>query len=331
MEGGCREMSVTIKDIAKIAKVSHMTVSRALNDSELVKDDTKRMIKKIAEELNYVKNFNGRNLVLNKFFNIGLFITSMKEGTSPNFLNEVITYIYTYIRGRYSLILGSINDSTSIHDLNHQNFDGMIIISQSTTDDYFIESVAAKGIPLVIMNRKYDGMTCVLSDDAQGAYQACKYIISKNHSRIAFVEGAPKSVGTVLRREGIDRALTDFKDKIESYSFLGGDYSLESGYKAGLEIAKMNDKPTAVFCYNDDMAIGLQRSFKDSGITEIAIMGFDDSVITKYVNPSITTIKRPMKIIAEKSIELLLSMIEGNKAEAKVYNYDQVIIERESL
>ncbi|GAU75733.1 LacI family DNA-binding transcriptional regulator [Fusibacter sp. 3D3] len=324
-------MSVTIKDIARIAGVSHMTVSRALNNNEAVKPETREKIQAIAQELNYTKNINGRNLALNRFFNIGLYITSLVEGTSPQFLNEVITCIYSSIRGNYSLIIGSIQDSPNFESLNHQNFDGMIIVSQSKEDDLFIESVKHKGIPIVIMNRQYKGLMSVSSNDVIGAYKACRYMIEKGHRKLAFVEGSAKNVATALRRKGIKTALDEFKNQVEFSEFLMGDYSFDSGYKAGLQIENLVDKPTAVFCYNDDMAIALQRYLISQGLTEIKVMGFDGSIMTEYVNPSLTTVKRPIKIIAEKSIELLLMMIEGVQTDHKTYLYDQVIIERESL
>lgn len=324
-------MSVTIKDIAKIAGVSHMTVSRALNDSETVREDTKLRIQQIAKELNYSKNINGRNLALNRFFNIGLYITSMVEGTSPQFLNEVVTCIYSSIKGKYSLIIGSIQDSPTVESLNHQNFDGMIIVSQSINDDPFIESVKQKGIPLVVMNRKYPNCTCVLSDDFEGAFKACQFIIEKGHKQIVFVEGGEKNVASTLRRNGITKALGLYKDRVERATFLEGDYSFNSGYKAGSFIAEMEPKPTAVFCYNDDMAIGLHKFFVQNQMDEIGIMGFDGSIMTEYMTPGITTVKRPIKLIAEKAIELLLSRIESEEEEESLFVYDQVIIERDSI
>ncbi len=323
-------MSVTIKDIAKIAGVSHMTVSRALNDSDAVKEDTKKLIQQIAKELNYTKNANGRNLALNRSFNIGLFITSMVEGTSPQFFNEVITCIYSSIKGKYSLIVGSISDSPDVNSLSHQNFDGMIIVSQSIEDDRFIESVRAKGIPLVVMNRKYSACTSVLSNDSEGAYKACHYIVGKGHTKIAFIEGHWKNVASQRRRHGIDKALLEVGAHVNAV-FIEGDYSFNSGYRAGKTIHEMADRPSAVFCYNDDMAIGLNKYLVEHQITNIGIMGFDDSIMTEYMSPGITTVKRPIRMIAEKAIELLLERIDESQMDIQTIIYDQVIIERGSL
>ncbi len=324
-------MNVTIKDIAKIAGVSHMTVSRALNDTGSVKPETKAMIQKIAKDLNYTKNINGRNLALNRFFNIGLYITSMVEGNSPQFLNEVITCIYSSIKGRYSLIIGSIKDSPTFESLNHQNFDGMLIVSQSEEDDEFIESVRKKGIPMVIMNRKYKGITCVLSDDRSGAYKACEYMIQKGFRDLAFVEGSKENVASQLRRKGIDKALKQYKDLNLSSQFVVGNYSFKSGYDAGNQIAAFEKIPQAVFCYNDDMAVGLQKRFSELGLKEIKVMGFDGSVISEYTYPSLTTVKRPMRMITEKAIELLLQQIDDKSVKSDTFVYDQVIVERDSL
>lgn len=113
--------------------------------------------------------------------------------------------------------------------------------------------------------------------------------------------------------------------------FLEGDYSFNSGFKAGDLIAEMETRPTAVFCYNDDMAIGLHKYFVQNQLEGIGIMGFDGSIMTEYMTPGITTVKRPIKLIAEKAIELLLSSIESEDEEELIFVYDQVIIERDSI
>jgi len=328
---GAKNMQVTIKDIAKLAGVSHMTVSRALNDSDTVKEETKAYIKKIASELNYTKNLNGRNLALSRYFNIGVYITSMVEGTSPQFLNEVITCIYSAVKGKYSLIIGAIQDSGTVEKLHHQNFDGMLIISQCKDDDQFISSVKAKGIPIVIMNRLIKGETCVYSDDSVGAYKACKYILDKGHKRLAFVEGTPSNVGTSLRKKGIVKALDECKDQVDGADFYEGRFTYESGYDAARAMMSSAHRPTAVFCYNDDMAIGVQKFLQDHHIRDIAVMGFDGSLIGEYCTPSLTSVKRPIKIIAEKAIELLIEKIESGNSGVTEVVYDQILIQRESL
>ena len=103
-------MSVTIKDIAKIAKVSHTTVSRALNDSPFIKQETKDTIKEIAKQLSYVPNFSARSLVLNKSYNIALVFTSISDGTSPSFFHDVIEGVNSVINKDYNLVITGIDE-----------------------------------------------------------------------------------------------------------------------------------------------------------------------------------------------------------------------------
>ena len=121
---------VTIKDIAKTAGVSHTTVSRALNDSRLIKEETKEKIRAIAAELNYVPNFSAKGLVNQKKYLIGLFFSSLQKGTSSSFLAEAISGVRQALDKNYSLSVESI-DTLVLSEINLQRYDGVITLSQS--------------------------------------------------------------------------------------------------------------------------------------------------------------------------------------------------------
>jgi LacI family transcriptional regulator len=123
---------VTIKDIAKLANVSHTTVSRALNNSPLIKEPTQRKILEIASQQNYTPNFNAKSLVMQKSYTIGLFLTSISNETSTSFLADTIKGVNSIITQDYNLFIRGIDDYQDYSSINRQRFDGIILMSQSS-------------------------------------------------------------------------------------------------------------------------------------------------------------------------------------------------------
>ena len=185
-------MSVTIKDIAKLAGVSHTTVSRALNNSPLIQEETKERIRNIAEQMDYTPNYSAKSLVLDRSYNLGLFFTTLSKGTSAGFFYEAIRGVNSVIQDRYQLIVKGIDDYTSFHSITRKSFDGIVVVSQSDDDQAIIDHIGSKGIPQVVLNRPVEtlGVLNVLSDEEQGAFLAASYLIEQGHKRIALIEGA---------------------------------------------------------------------------------------------------------------------------------------------
>ena len=144
---------VTILTIAKRANVSHTTVSRALNDSPLIKE-TKRKIRKIADDLSYVPNINAKGLVEKRSFIIGIFFSELDTGTSPSFLVDVINRSKEALPEGYSISIDSIEALDGTSAVSRHQYDGAIVVSQSVNDDAFINMMIERGLPVVILNRK---------------------------------------------------------------------------------------------------------------------------------------------------------------------------------
>lgn len=313
-------MSITIKDIAKLANVSHTTVSRALNNSPLINEETKKKIKEIAKELNYVPNYNAKSLVLHKSYTIGLFFTSITHGTSPNFFFDAIKGVNLSINKQYNLVVRAIDSYKEFSAINNKRFDGIILMSQSDDDNAFIYHVIGQNIPLVILDRDIDieseNVINILSDDKEGVFNAVDYIIENGHKDIAILTGRKEFKSTEKRKEGFISALIKNKVQIHDEYIISGNYSLEGGYKAMTELINLSNTPTAVFCSNDDMAIGAIKAIVDANLKipeDISIVGFDDIKFAAYTSPALTTIKRKIEKISEIAGEKILDMIDGKK------------------
>lgn len=330
-------MSVTIKDIAKLLNVSHTTVSRSLNDSPLISKKTKDKVKEVAKKYNYRPNVSARSLVLSKSYNIGLFFSTLKTGTTANFFLSSVREINSIIKGRYNLAVEVIEDLVDFQQINIRNFDGIIVMSQSPNDDEFLAHVIRAEIPLVVLNREVIGqkVTTVLSDDLAGAYSITRHIIEQGHKDIAIIEGKLEFRSTYKRKQGFinahNEAGLEFK---ECYSFIGN-YDLESGYSAMKKILNLKKLPSAVFCSNDEMALGAMKAIKEEDISmpdDISIAGFDDMGFTAYLSPALTTVLRPVEEMSREGIEILLKKIEGGEIEdIGIINLDTELIIRDSI
>jgi DNA-binding LacI/PurR family transcriptional regulator len=324
-------MSITIKDIARLSGVSHTTVSRALNDSPLINEETKERIRAIAKQLNYSPNFNAKSLVLDRSYQLGLFFTTLSKGTSAGFFYEAIRGVNSVIKDRYQLIVKGIDDYTSFHSISRRSFDGILAVSQSTDDTPFIEHAVSAGIPIAVLNREVDnqGVLNVLAEEEQGAYQAVSYLIEQGHERIALIEGRQGFKSAENRKMGFFRAMNQHRMPLIEAYMMSGMYDLESGFTAMQQLLGLDEPPTAVFCCNDEMALGAIKAVTESGLqvpADVSIVGFDDTVFSAFITPALTTVRRPLELIA---IEGALRLVQN--IEQKQHNTESVYLKTELI
>ncbi|MNB72963.1 putative HTH-type transcriptional repressor ExuR [compost metagenome] len=308
-------MAATIKDIAKLANVSHTTVSRALNNSPLIKENTRQRIAEIAAQLNYTPNYNAKSLVMQRSYTIGLFFTSIAKGTSPSFFSDTFRGVNRVVDVDYNLSVRGIDDYQDYSPVHSKRFDGIILMSQSEADNEFMHHVLQHGIPLVVLNRVIDDSSImnIVSNDREGAYSAGAYLIECGHRDIALIEGVEGFKSTVERREGFLRALMDHDIPVQADYIVRGNYDMQSGYQAMTQLMSLSNPPTAVFCSNDDMAVGAMNYVFECGLQvpgDVSIVGFDDSGFSSFTNPSLTTVKRPIETISEQGARKLLKLIK---------------------
>jgi len=309
-------VTVTIKDIARLAKVSHTTVSRALNNSPLINDKTKNRIKQMAEELNYTPNVNAKSLVTLRSYNIGLFFSTLSAGTSSGFFYDVVRGVNTVIKDHYNLVVKSIDEfESNFNRISSRQYDGIIVMSQTRADRALIEHAISKGIPVVLLNRAAGDLAVgnIISDDHKGAYQLVDYIIRCGHRQVAIIEGKEGFQSTIQRKNGYMDALRDHDIKPDSELFFQGEYDVGSGYEAMRLLMKGSVIPSAVFCCNDDMAVGAIKAIIEADLRvpeDISIAGFDDNVFAAYLSPELTTVKRPIEQISREGAAMIMRMIE---------------------
>jgi LacI family transcriptional regulator len=330
-------MNITIKDIAKMLNVSHTTVSRSLNDSPLISKATKDKVKALAKKYNYKPNVSARSLVLARSYNIGLFFSTLKTGTTANFFLDTVRGVNEVLKGAFNLSVEAVDDLSNFDGINNQRFEGIIMMSQNPKDDEFIAHVLKEGIPLVVLNRevRQQKVSTVLSDDFIGAYNLSNYVLDQGHVKIAIIEGMPEFKTTQRRKQGFLKALEERSVQHNPDLAIEGKYTIESGYKAMKTLLKLSELPTLVFCSNDDMAIGAMKAIREANLSipdQISIVGYDDCGISGYLSPALTTIKRPIeKISSEGTKTLLKKLNEPSSEEGMIIYLETSLMVRDSV
>lgn len=329
-------MSVTIKDIAKLANVSHTTVSRALNNSPYINEETKSKIKALAKELNYVPNYNAKSLVLLKSYVIGVFFSSISEGTSDTFFHEIVKGVNKVIDKEYNLVIRGIDQCQYSHPIDNKNFDGIIVVSQRKEDDEFIKTIIEKNIPTVVINRvvDIDNIVNIVPNDTKGSYDAVDYFIKNNHRRIALIQGNDDFESSVYRKKGYIDALNDNNIKINEDYMMTGKYTLESGYENMKKLLNLSKRPTAVFCANDDIAVGAIKAINESGLNvpeDISIIGFDNSNFCNYVTPTLSSVRKDSLMMSEIGGINLLNIIKNKPVKHQRSYIESTLVIRKSV
>ena len=332
---------MNIKDIAELAQVGVSTVSRVLNNHPDVKDSTRQNVLEIIKETNYIPNNSARILKQHYTKNIGILV----KGVFNPFFSQMTDIIGKIINENGYTMIVQQNDyniyqdvTTMVGFIKEKRLQGVICLGGNfidITDDSFKEV----NVPIVLtsvntvseIGKKY--YSSIGIDNIKGAYDATSYLINKGHKKIALVLGETNDMGVSLRRlEGYKKALDSQGIEIEDDLILVGEYSSKGAYKATLEILKTRKDITAIFPLSDIMAIGVAKAIIDSKLSipeNVSIVGFDGMDESKYYNPSITTIKQPQKLMAKMSINLLMSLING-ETENKHILLDTKLIERDS-
>lgn len=334
-------LSLTIKDIAKFANVSHTTVSRVINNNPQVKPETREKILKLIKDLNFSPNDSARSLSSGKTYKIGLLIMCDLQKVPTDFFTLILSGMVPELnKFGYNLMLffnqvqGKDNQAP-LELMNQNNMDGVFVLSVESEAELAYK-VAGIRLPLVLVNEKIDDLdlSFVVADDEGGAYQATSHLLDLGHRKIAFIEGFPKYKTSLDRKTGYHRALMDRGINPDLSLERAGFFNTKHGYLAMKEL--LNDRPdiTAVFTANDLMALGAIRAIKEKNLqvpNDIAIVGFDDAEFAEASDPPLTTIKKSRDVMGREAARLMLELLESpDKKESQGITLPTQLIIRES-
>lgn len=327
---------VGIRDVAKYAGVSPSTVSRALSGAAYVEPEKKAKILRAVSELNYKPNLAARSLKRGGSRLIGLIIPDIMNPYYP----EVVKYMEVCaMEAGYSLILcDALGDAKKEEEyfatLKYLFVDGILYIASTENIEHVKPYIG--DIPMVIVNRTFDvDAPCINIDNVDASYQAVKYLAGKGHRKIAlYINDKDRQ----YNRERLAGCLKVFEEyEIRDYGkYMVKDVESEDdAYVKTLELMKAEDRPTAVFMFNDFMAFGVYRGITKSGLQipdDISVVGFDDIPSVKYLDPPLTTLRHSLADTSEVIFEKLAEQMRSQTcAPASRTYFKGRLIVRESV
>jgi LacI family transcriptional regulator/LacI family repressor for deo operon, udp, cdd, tsx, nupC, and nupG len=330
-------MDVTMKDVAKLAGVSLSTVSRVLNDSSLVREETALKVQKAVEKLDYQINDSARILRTNTSNLIGV----IGAGMERPFLANLLKGIEAEARERgYALIYGDSDgefekEQNYLNIMKQKKIDGIILITTNYYND-LLSIVKNYQIPVVFASGYISDpeISCVTVDNVAAAYDIVEFLCQAGHRDIAFIKGPDLDLlASQERLRGVKLALRLSEIEYDPSRFIEGDFTFESGYSAAEKIVEKFPDVTAIFAFNDEMAVGVIRYLKEHNIKvpeDISVVGFDGIELGKYIDPALTTIKQSGYQLGLKSIEILNKIINQEKIEDNKVFIPHKLVVRES-
>ena len=315
---GGHHLSVSIKDIARRAGVSHSTVSRALTESPLVNRDTKQRIQELAREMGYTPSAVARAMSTGRTRTLGLVVTTIADP----FVAEVVRGIEeTALDGGYNVILcNSAGDPerelAAVRTLRAKWVDALIVTSSWVGG--FYDQLTEIHVPVVLINNQQPGKYTfsVRNDDLLGGRLAGEYLSGLGHTRIAYITGPERAMASQLRLEGCQRALDSAGTAISEEWILAGSGLPAAGEHSVNALLHASSRPTALFCYNDATAMGALRAAKGAGLhipRDLSILGYDDIAAAPYLDPPLTTVAQAKYSLGQKATEMALALIRGEE------------------
>lgn len=333
---------MNIKEVAKRAGVSISTVSRVINNTAKVNEETRRKVEVVIEETGYRPNVLARELQQNKTNTIGVIISVDKLNVSS--IGETIDAITDVARDAgYSLMLANtrfhIDEELEYFKVfQEKRVDGILYFASYFTEKHYA-LLNNYPIPIVMIGQSNDKIQCpaVVHDDYYGAKAAVSYLIQKGHKDIAFIGGPSKdkAVGE-MRFMGFKDALEESQLHCKESYCAQGDFSLNSGYEAMRQILRISHEllPTAVFAATDYMALGAMKAIREVGLKvphDLSVVGFDNIDVASFAVPPLTTIHSDKNGVGRKAGQLLLDMIDKKSVKLEKYIAEFSLIERESV
>ena len=313
-------MAVTIKDVAREARVSVASVSRALNGHSSMKGNTRENILRVAERLRYVPHQSARSLIMRRTHTIGALLPDLHG----EFFSELIRGIDVAARARglHLLVSGSHGDADEVAAASRAmrgRVDGMLVMSP-LADAPFTGSDLPQDLPIVLMNTPVaDSVYPALNiDNYGGAYAMVRHLVGRGHRRIALIAGPERNYDAAERLRGYQDAMARYAPMIAP-QVIAGDFTEDTGYAAGRQLLQDNVRPQAVFAANDMMAVGCLYALSEAGVRvphELAVVGFDDIPIARFVSPPLTTVRVRIADLGREALESLVRQLEDGDEES---------------
>jgi len=328
-------MPLSIKDVARLACVSHSTVSRALANSPSVNRATAERIRKIAKETGYRPNTIGRSLATSRTHTIGFVVTTVADP----FVAEVAAGIEDVARQKgYAVFLANSNaeperEVAVVRSFQDRRVDGVIVMA-SRVGGLYMPLLEELRVPIMLVDNQYPGAFAhsISIDDRGGGRLVTSHLAALGHRRIGYIGDRNGMQSDTDRMAGYADALAAAGVEFNRAYVAQGNGGPSGGLEAMQSLLALRERPTAVFCYNDMTAIGALRALHNAGCrvpADVSVAGFDDLQIAPFLEPPLTTVRQPKTEMGRRAASILLELLEGKELEAQITVPGELVI-RES-
>lgn len=325
-------MSITIKDVAREANVSVATVSRALNGHENVAPDVRQRVLEVADRLQYSPHHAARSLSSRRTQTIGVVLPDLHG----EFFSELMRGIDAVAReaGRHLLVSsyhGNPDEQGAALRAMRGRVDGLLLMSPFVADADPLAGQAL-GMPAVLLNSgARAGIAALDIDSYQGARAMTRHLLATGHRRIAFIAGPDDNFDAHERLRG-------YRDELATAGagmpwIVEGDFDEASGHAAGRLLLEARERPDAVFAANDMMALGCLFAFNQADVrvpADIALAGFDDIPLARYVHPGLTTMRVDIAALGGRALRALLARLADPESPVTTERLAVELVVRES-
>jgi LacI family transcriptional regulator, galactose operon repressor len=304
-----------IREIARRARVSTATVSRAINHVPTVDPQLAKRVWRVVDELGYYPNTQARALVLGRSRIFGLIVS---EITNPFFPEVVQTFENLAVENNYEILLTStVHDpkrmESSVRRMIERRVDGVAILTFGM-EETLIEHLRDRKVPLVFVDvgPEVPRVANIRINYLSGIRQAVQHVAALRHTRIAFIAGPQNLKSAIARREAFQSSMIEIG--MSPDLIVTGDHKLEGGMKAFSELHSLKNRPTAVLCSNDMTAIGVMRQAYEQNLRvpeDLSVIGFDDIHLTEFTIPPLTTVQMSQQELARIAFQALLSEVDN--------------------
>lgn len=308
-------MRVTIREVAREAGVSVATVSRVLNGSGPASAETTRRIREVAQRLRYTPNEAARSLIRSRTQTIGVLLPDLHGA----FFSEVIRGVDQRARqAGFHLLVSSFHDDpremgAAIHAMRGR-VDGLIVMAPDVATRALVAELSSELVCVLVNPPSTDTgrYGVVRIDNVRGARDVVRHLVSLGRRRIALIGGEERNHDARERRRGYRAALRTAGLPVDAALEATGDFTEPSGYAAAEALLRQPKRPDAIFAANDAMAVGALSALRDAGLRvpeEVALVGFDDIPIARYLTPPLTSVHVDMEALGRRATELVLDAI----------------------
>ena len=327
-----------MKDVARLAGVSTSTVSHVINDSRFVSAAIREKIEAAIRELNYAPSALARSLKMNQTHTIGMLLTA----SSNPFYAEVVRGVENscYERG-YSLVLCNTEGNEdrmnrSLETLLQKRVDGLLIMCTESRQPSAEILARYPGVPSVMMDwAPFEGDSDIIQDNSLlGGELAANHLIACGYTRIACIAGPLDKTPARLRLEGFKKAIAAAGLPLPSNYVIDGDFEFQGGFNGMNALLACKMRPQAVFTSNDAMAVGAYHALYQAGLRipeDMAVMGYDDIELARYMTPPLTTIHQPKDELGELAIDTLIHRLQAPGGSQQRLVLTPELVERQSV